>query len=100
MSLNPIRSIFYWFFPPVPKITYTEQGARMRNVMQIQTFFHFVFFVGNLMAIGVQPMLLQLAWFIWAFSVYLNLREMMILVYIITMVAGGVTKISLMSSLT
>ena len=100
MSLNPIRSIFYWFFPPIPKVAHTEEGIRMRNVMQFQVFFHFVFFVGNLMAIGVASMLMELAWFIWAFSVYLNLREAQIIIYIVTMVAGGVTNISLMQNYT
>ena len=97
MSLNPIRSIFYWFFPPVPKQAFTPEGDHMRNVMRFQVFFHFVFFVGNLMAIGVQGMLFELAWFLWAFSVYLNLREAQIIIYIISMVAGGITNISLMS---
>ena len=100
MSLNPIRSIFYWFFPSVPKKTYTEEGERMRNVMRFQVFFHFVFFVGNLSAIGVQGMLFELAWFLWSFSVYLNLREAQIIIYVITMVAGGITNISLMSAYT
>ncbi len=98
MSLNPIRSIFYWFYPPVPKTTFTEQGAKMRNVMFFQVFFHFLFFVGNLMAIGVAEMLMQLAWFLWAFSVYLNLREAQIIIYVVSMIAGGITNISLMSN--
>ena len=75
-ALNPIRSIFYWFYPPVGKKCHTEEGEQIRNVMLFQCFFHFVFFVGNLMAIGVQAMLLELAWFMWAFSVHLNLREL------------------------
>ena len=100
MSLNPIRSIFYWFFPPVPKKTFTPEGERMRNVMRFQVFFHILFFVGNLGAVGVQGMLFELAWFLWSFSVYLNLREYMIVIYIITMVAGGITNISLMSTFT
>ena len=52
------------------------------------------------MAIGVQSMLLELAWFLWAFSTQLNLRELQILIYIGTLVAGGITKISLMSTYT
>ena len=100
MSLNPIRSIFYWFFPPVPKKTFTEEGERMRNAMRFQVFFHLIFFVGNLMAIGAQGMLFELAWFMWSFSVYLNLREAQIIIYIISMVAGGITNVSLMSTYT
>ena len=76
MSLNPIRSIFYWFYPPVPKTTFTEEGARMRNISFFQVFFHFIFFVGNLMAIGYIGMLMELGLFLWSFSVYLNLREL------------------------
>ncbi len=70
----------------------------MRNVMFFQVFFHFLFFVGNLMAIGVAEMLMQLAWFLWAFSVYLNLREAQIIIYVVSMIAGGITNISLMSN--
>ena len=99
-ALNPIRSIFYWFYPPVPKKCHTDEGERLRTVMQFQVFFHFVFFVGNLMAIGCQPMLLQLGWLLWAFSVMLNLREAQIFIYIISLVAGGITKVSLMNNYT
>ena len=52
------------------------------------------------MAIGVKPMLVELAWFLWAFSVSLNLRELQILIYIISLVAGGITKFSLMNGYT
>ena len=52
------------------------------------------------MAIGAQGMLFELAWFMWSFSVYLNLREAQIIIYVISMVAGGITNVSLMSTYT
>ncbi len=58
-ALNPVRAIFYWFFPPVPKKTYTKSGGVMRRTMQIQVFFHFVFFVGTMMAVGMKEMLFE-----------------------------------------
>ena len=48
----------------------------------------------------MKEMLIEQAWVIWAFSTYLNLREMQILVYLISLVGVAIWRVTLWSNYT
>ena len=98
--MDLFRKAFYWFYPAIPKVAQTDQGKSMRTVMAWQCFFHFCFFVAMLTSIGFYAMLMELGWLIVSFSIYLTLREWMIVIYLITVLAGFIGKIRLMSNYT
>ena len=64
----------------------------MQNIMMVMTFLHFCLFVLNLVFVGFYPMLMELGLMTLCFTVYLNLREYMIVIYILSLIAGGIYK--------
>ena len=60
--------------------------------MMVMTFLHFGLFVLNLVFVGFYPMLTELGLMILCFTVYLTLREYMIIIYILSLIAGGIFK--------
>ena len=90
--MDLVRKAFYWFFPAIPKKTFNVEGNNMQNIMMIQTFLHFALFVLNLVFVGFYPMLIHLGFTIFSFTVYLNLREYTIVIYILSLAAGGIYK--------
>ncbi len=91
--LDPLRKGFYWLYPPVPKHAHTPQGENMRVIMGWQCFLHFVFFVGMLTQIGFNDMILEVGWGLFAFAVYLTLRELLIMLYMVSLICGICGKI-------
>ncbi len=90
--MDLVRKAFYWFFPAIPKKVWNEEGKNMQRIMLIQTLMHFGFFFISLMFIGFFQMLIDLAYMTFAFTVYLNLREYMIVLYILSMISGAIYK--------
>ncbi len=93
--LDPLRTGFYWLYPPVPKHCQTKEGEVMRMRMAWQCFFHFIFFVGMLTMVGFYDMILEVAFGIFAFSIYLTLRELLIMLYLASLICAGLAKIPL-----
>ena len=90
--MDLVRKAFYWFFPAIPKKTFNVEGKNLQDIMMIQTFLHFALFVLNLIFVGFYPMLMELGFMILSFTVYLNLREYTIVIYILSLIAGGIYK--------
>lgn len=86
--MQAVRRLFFWFYPSRPKFTHTEQGRSMRSTMLWMVVMHWIFFLVAFTFIGFKPMICQMAWGLWAYSTYLSLREMQIVLYIATMVMG------------
>ena len=86
--MQALRRIFFWFYPSRPKFAHTKEGESMRRSLLLQVVLHLLFFIVGLAYIGFESMITEIIWGLWAYSVYLTLREMQILVYLITMVLG------------
>ena len=90
--MDLVRKAFYYFFPAIPKKTYNDEGINMRNIMVIQTTIHMILFILNLVFVGFYPMLMELGFMTLAYTTYLTLREWLIVIYLISLVSGGVYK--------
>ena len=90
--MDLVRKAFYWLFPAIPKKVWNKEGENMQKIMFLQTILHFVFFVVNLIFLGFYPMLMDLGYMTLAFTVYLNIREYMIIIYILALLSGAFYK--------
>ena len=50
-----------------------------------------------LVNVGFNQMIIELSWLLGAYSIYLTLREWLIILYFCTLAAGGICKFNLMS---
>ena len=91
--MDLLRKAFYWLFPAIPKKTWNDQGKNMQNIMLLQSVLHFGFFITNLVFVGFYPMLMDLGYMTFAFTNYLNIREYMIIIYILTLGSGAWYKL-------
>ena len=64
----------------------------MRTTMMWQVLLHGIFFILSMSMIGFEAMITEILWGCWAYSVYLSLREMMIVIYWITLAMGLMYK--------
>jgi len=83
-----IKKFFYWFYPTRPKFCHTPEGHKMRSVMAFQVLFHIVFALMSLTMIGFYSMMTHFVWSMWTYSCYLSLREMQLVVYLVSLLAG------------
>ena len=90
--MDLVRKSFYWLFPAIPKKVWNKEGENMQSIMLVQTILHFIFFVVNLVFVGFYPMLMDLGYMIFAFTNYLNIREYMVIIYMLSLVSGACYK--------
>ena len=83
-----IKKFFYWFYPAQPKFCHTEEGKTLRRIMCWQVGLHTTAALISLAIIGFFSMISHMLWAMWTYSIYLSLREMQIIVYLVTLLAG------------
>ena len=80
-------------FPAVPKQVFTRQGAWLRSMAKVFMVLDFAFFVFTLALVGFQPMILNLVLGVLGYSLYLTLREWIVILYCICKVGAAFSLI-------
>ena len=82
------QKLFTFFFPGRMKKTKTNQGAHLRWLMGATVFGHCMFFFISLAIIGFVPMIENLMFAAWTYSIYLTLREWLLITYMIALLVA------------
>ena len=75
-----------FFFPGKMKRARTHEGDKLRWYVGATVFGHCIFFFVSLAIIGFIPMIENLLFAAWIYSVYLTLREWLLILYMIALI--------------
>ena len=78
-----LQKLFFKLWPSEKKELYTTQGLWLRKMAAVSMFLDFCFFVFALAIVGFVPMIIDLFMGIWGYSVYLTVREWVVVLYCI-----------------
>ena len=77
-------------YPRNQKIAWTVEGVNLRKIAKLDVYLHISMSFMSLAYIGFYPMLLNIIYALLSFSVYLTLRELVTVLYIVSISTGFV----------
>ena len=80
-------------YPIQAKRTWTKQGSWLRKIICACLIANLLFFVVSLAMIGFEPMAMNLILATWAYSVYLTMNELSIILYIVFLIGATINGI-------
>ena len=75
------KKVFTRLYPAKKKHAWTKQGVQLRNCILVAGLAHCMFFVVSLAMIGFRTMMFNLFLACWAYSCFLTMNELSILLY-------------------
>lgn len=82
------RKLFFKIWPSQPKRAITAESKSMRRMLLICLLVHILYFLVSLAYLGFKPMLADLGYSLFVYSVYLTLYRPMIMLYMVVLFAG------------